>query len=126
MPRNMELRDSEKESLWRKRIAEYIESGRTVRSFCEIGGFSEQSFYWWKRTLARRDSAATAMKTNEGFSEVRIIPDRRVAAIEGVESNPSGNSIEVVLKGGCLVRVLPGFDVETLLRLFDVLESRSC
>jgi hypothetical protein len=87
-------------------------SGLSVRGFCEEHGLAVPSFYAWRRTLARRDSAV-------GFVPVQVIPEpepRTTAA-----RLPS--SLELVLGAGRVLRVAPGFDGPTLKRLLALLEE---
>jgi transposase len=89
-----------KERFWRQVIARRERSGLTVRAFCEDEGLSEPSFYTWRRELARRDRAA-AQASAATFVPVQIVAEPNAA-------------IEIVLPGGALVRVRPGFDRPTL------------
>ena len=57
---NRGMRDLDKESAWRRSIAAQAESGKSVRSWCRLHDVKENSFYWWRRELARRDSALSA------------------------------------------------------------------
>ena len=53
-------RNMDKESAWRRSIVAQAESGQSVRSWCRIHGVNENSFFWWRRELARRDTALSA------------------------------------------------------------------
>jgi hypothetical protein len=76
-------------------------------AFCGEQGLSEQSFYWWKRTIAERDLRAGT----PAFVPVRVAP----AA--------AGPALEVVAGPGRVVRVPAGFDANALRRLLAVLEE---
>ena len=54
------MRDLDKESEWRRSIAAQAESGKSVRLWCGLHDVKENSFYWWRRELARRDAALSA------------------------------------------------------------------
>jgi transposase-like protein len=98
---------SEKERIWRDVIRRCERSKRTVRAFCGEHGLSEQSFYWWKRTIAERDQR----EDTPAFVPVRVAP----AAAEP--------ALEVVAALGRVIRVPSGFDADTLRRLLAVLEE---
>lgn len=57
---NRGMRDLDKESAWRRSIAAQAESGKSVRSWCRLHDVKENSFYWWRRELVRRDTALSA------------------------------------------------------------------
>jgi transposase len=97
-----------KEPYWRQVLARWRSSGLSVRAYCETQGISLQSFYRWRRELQRRDRARP-----------QFLPVRVVA--EPVASDGDGGAIEVVLTNGRCLRVRPGFDRATLVRLLDVL-----
>ena len=101
-------RDARKEQQWRQRIQEWRASGLSVRAFCARRGLAEPSFYAWRKELQRRDAALPA------FVPVRLVPD---------DDAPCDGSVTVVLAGGRLVRVGPGFDVATLRQVVAVLEE---
>jgi hypothetical protein len=66
------------------------------------------TFYAWRRTLERRAAEVPA------FVPVQILADAVPA---------SGGALEVILRDGRSVRVVPGFDAATLRRLLAVLEG---
>lgn len=99
---------SEKEGYWRGVIQRWGRSKQTVRAFCGEHGLSEQSFYWWKRTIAERDERADG----PAFVPVRVSPATAAAP-----------TLEVVVGPGRVVRVPTGFDADTLRRLLTILEE---
>ena len=104
-------RDERKEQQWRRRIAEWRASGLSVRAFCARRGLATPSFYAWRRALEQRDAERPA------FVPVRVVPD-------GLPT--CAGTLEVVLAGGRLVRVTPGFDAATLRQVLAVLEEEPC
>src|SRR6478672_1740876 len=66
------LRSSSKEDFWRRMMRLWRSSGLSVRAFCEEQGFSQPSFYAWRRTLAERDAAAVP------FVPVRVAAEPQV------------------------------------------------
>jgi hypothetical protein len=94
--------------LWRS-------SGLSVRAFCEEQGFSQPSFYAWRRMLAERDEASVP------FVPVRVATEPPASS----KSDGSASAVELVLNDGRRVRVVPGFDGPTLKRLLALLEENS-
>src|SRR6266545_7256049 len=92
-------RDPRKEQRWRRWIHQWQRSGLTVRAFCDRHDLAEPSFYAWRRQLQQRAPAAAT------FVPVQVVPD---------EEPTAARPFEVVLAGGRLLRVAPGFDAATL------------
>ena len=84
---------AEQWSVW---IDEQRDSGLTIASFCGSIGVSENSFYVWRRKLrARGDATGPAEASpSEGFVPLSI-----------VESDGTGDRIEIDLPCGAVVRV---------------------
>ena len=104
------VRDGGKEQYWRQVLARLRSSGLSLRAYCELHRISQPSFYWWRRQVSRRDS------TRPRFLPVCVGPDSVV--LDGDD-----DAIEVVLANQRCLRVRPGFDRATLVRLLDVLEN---
>ena len=138
--RKRSQREIERQSHWQEIVRGQQESGQSVRAYCRQAGIEESAFYWWRRKLARgsrqrndsprpgrgtnrREPARPAARRSSGaVAEVGFLPVR-VAAGRGAEG---GRSIEIVLRGDRLLRIPPGFDRQTLLRVLDALEGRGC
>jgi hypothetical protein len=99
-------RDPRKERQWRQWLRDWRSSGLSVRAFCRLRGLSEPSFYAWRRTLQQRPAAP--------FVPVRVVAD---------EAPATASPLELVLAGGRLLRVGPGFEAATLRQLLAVLEE---
>ena len=104
------VRNGGKEQYWRQVLARWRSSGLSVRAYCELHRIPQPSFYWWRREIPRRDSARP-----------QFLPVRVVA--EAMTSTGDTGAIEVVLANQRCLRVRPGFDRATLVRLLDVLED---
>lgn len=137
------LRDAKKEAFWRKLIGEHVQSGMTVVVFCESRGLALSSYYWWKRRIEKRDmeeSAASARSMEpvfEPFAEVRITPSESCALAAGrtgdlrssrriVPIENDVGAIDLFISNGHALRLAPGFDEGTLLRLIALLDSGHC
>jgi len=83
---------------WAAWIDEQRDSGQTIAAFCGSIGVSENSFYVWRRKIrGRRDVASLSNASpSESFVPLSI-----------VESDGSGDRIEIGLPCGAVVRV-PG------------------
>jgi len=53
----------EKIEFWSARLARFRQSNQSVSSFCQSEGFSQPSFYRWKKKLATANDAA---RSNDG------------------------------------------------------------
>jgi hypothetical protein len=106
-------RDPSKERFWRRMVQQWRRSGLSVRAFCKQHGLSQPSFYAWRRTLAAREAALPA------FVPVEVLPEPRAL----FPSDSAACGLELLLAGGRLLRIGPGFDGPTLRRLLAVLEE---
>ena len=107
-------RDKTKEACWRRRFVEYRSSGSSVVDFCRRRRIPPHQFYWWKRKLSLLDEQGGAgqAKDEPGFVPVRL----------PVFSFSAGQ-IEVVHPGGCVVRLPPEFDTDSLRRVLETLSA---
>jgi transposase-like protein len=114
--------DSGKERLWLERIRRWQPSQLSVREYCQRRGFSEPSFYAWRRVLRQRGLLkdgptlqAEPAATTPAFLNVTVKADAPVAP-----------AIDLVLAEGRIVRVPAGFDADMLRQLLRLLEEPSC
>lgn len=98
-----------REPYWRMVLARWRRSGLSVRAFCLAEGVSEPSFYVWRRKLDQADLKKPA------FLPVHVITEQ--------VKEPVTPGIEIVLANGRCLRVGPGFDPQTLVKLVDLLEA---
>jgi hypothetical protein len=123
-------RDRAKELHWRRHLAAWRRSGQSVRGYCAAEGLSEASFYAWRRVLAERDrhgdtqakEAATGSAAG-GAAPAEVSP---FVPVRLVAEAPSAAAVEVVLRGGRVVRVAAGFAATTLRQVVAVLEDLPC
>jgi transposase-like protein len=112
-------------------LGQWRRSGQTARDFCAVHGLSEPSFYAWRRELARRDEEGkrrsptprrTAIPRRRATrASATFLPVRLDAAVASVAC-----ALEVIVAGGRVLRVRPGFDADLLRQLLAVLEEPSC
>jgi hypothetical protein len=121
-------RDRQKEQFWQRHVEAWRRSGRTVRDYCQAAGVVEHNFYSWKRVLAERQ--ASAQPFEQPREKAKDDPLARLPAFVPVrlieEQVASGGSVEVVLCGGRVVRVAPGFSADTLREVVAALETLPC
>jgi len=114
--------DAAKERRWLERICAWQQSQLSVRAFCQRRCLSEASFYGWRRLLHERGligerplpPAAPAVPTP---TFVQVAVNAAAVAVP---------AIDVVLAGGRVVRLRPGFDTALLRQLLRLLEEPSC
>ena len=99
-------------------------SGLPATKFAAELGVNPKTFKWWRTQLAltpSEDATKPALARRREEPLGKATPSlnfiEMTAAIEG-------DALEVVLPSNLRVRVRPGFDMPTLVRLLDVLDSR--
>jgi transposase len=114
MPRG-HPRDPRKELFWRDHLARWQRSGLSVRAYCAQHHLAAPSFYAWRRTLAQRQPAAPAAAT------VTLLP----LALPSQAPAPQP-LLEVVLRNGRCLRLVPGVSLGVVRDLLAVLEETPC
>lgn len=79
----MKREQTERRELWRQRIAQQEQSGRSIRAFCQSEGIPEHAFYSWRQRLREK-------KKPVRFALLQTQP----------ASESTSSSIELVLAGG--------------------------
>jgi transposase len=92
---------------WAALIGQQQQSGLSVSAFCREHGFSDQTFYNWRKRLA-------------GSKPVRF-------ALVAADATVAGGQlpIELFLVSGERLRIAPGTDAATLRTVLDVLRERA-
>ena len=106
-----------REEAWREIFREQARSGRSHSAFCRERSISLHSYFWYRRRLGwpkAKKAGAPAPQSP------KLVPVRITA---NPNSSPGIGPIEVSLAAGRCLRVSPGFDEETLLRLLRLLEG---
>ncbi len=101
-------RDQHKERQWQRWIDQWRASGLSVRDFCARHRLPTPPSYAWRRRLQRRAAEQAP------FLPVQVVPDT---------PPQQASPLEVVLAGGPVVRVPPGFDPVTLRQLLALLRE---
>lgn len=125
---------------WAALIDEWKQSGLDLPEFCRRRGLSRGTMQGWVYKPAQKRAIEAARREGRGkgadaspegtpagpASSPAFLPVRFVEAAT-VPQPPTGlAAIEVVLGGGRVVAVGPGFDDETLRRVVAALESGPC
>ncbi len=100
---------SEQFAKWRGLVSEQVASGQTVAAFCRGRGVRDSQFYDWKKRL--RDAEAAQ------FVQLEIAPSKEAV------SPTASKAIEIRVGKGRSLFVEPGFDVQHLRMLLEVLEA---
>ena len=120
-------RDRGREQFWRRILRVWRRSGLGVRDFCAEHGITEASFYAWRRIVAERDQESARVRAKEerdsGHRSLSGSDDSPVFVPLRVIDVSTQVAFEVVLERGRVVRVLRGFDADTLRQLLAVLEE---
>ena len=107
-------RNRVREQFWRDTFKQFVDSGQGVRAFCKSSDLTEASFYYWRQTLARRDTASGSQCrppfTRPGFLPIRI-------------ADEATGQMEIVLGGGRRIRLLGPVDRAALADVVMVMES---
>jgi len=105
---------------WAARVAQWKESGLSLARFAAGIGVNPKTLAWWRGELVRAASAPKRALVKDTARPVAVAP---LHFIE-MTTRSEGGAVEVVLPSGVAVRVRPGFDTSTFVRVLDVVESR--
>lgn len=83
--------DSQKVSEWRRRMARFEKSSRTVTRFCQDEGVSVPSFYHWRKRLQQSPRA----NQEANLAAANFAPVRLVASASVSVRLPGGTQLEV-------------------------------
>ena len=98
---------STREKKWAELIRQQGQSDISVSAFCRDRGFSDQTFYNWRRRLSGSGPVSFAL----------------VQAGSPVSGNQA--SMELLLASGDRLRIAPGADAATLRTVLSVLRERA-
>lgn len=119
----------ERERYWRDVLGRQRQSDLSIRAFCRREGFSEPSFYWWRRELQCREKAPRAGGAPRFGRTTRTAPRRppKVASFVPITVTPASSApaYELLLPSG--VRVLVHTSAgERLPDVLAALEKPAC
>jgi len=67
--------DLGKLAVWQQRLLRFEKSRQTINEFCRQEGFSPQSFYLWRKRLAKNSgpvASANGLTARQSFVPVRL------------------------------------------------------
>jgi putative transposase len=111
-------------SQWAGIIRERIESGKSIRKWCEEHGVQEKTYYYWQRKL--REAACEMIeqrKAPDMLSKGKpLLPPSGWSLCE---STGAGNALETITIeiGGCHILIRSGFEPELLKNVCRVLKA---
>ena len=111
----------DREQFWREHVAGWKSSGLSLRLYSERHGLKAGTLGYWNSRL--KAQGADALTLSAG-SEAKFLAVHVAEPAVSV-SEPRDDRIEMVLKGGSVLRIGRSFDAVTLDRLLDVVERRS-
>jgi hypothetical protein len=109
--------------VWSERVERWKSSGQTAKEFAAAEAVSAHSLSWWHWRLRRGSEEGSAgvklrsRRSTKGERSMSFVP---VVLRNGAEQAP----LELILPGEIRVRVHPGFDEATLLRVIRVIGER--
>ena len=110
---------------WRSVVEQWKDSGENPEEFCAHRSIVFSKFRWWRGHIEKQGGRAetrVATKAEPAFVPLVVRGNAREVCTAGSDAPP----LELVLRGGCMVRVHPGFDESCLVRLVAALESARC
>jgi hypothetical protein len=116
-------RDEIKERRWQGHLAAWRRSGQSVRAYCAAKGLSEPSFYAWRRVLDQRARGAKSVPGGGRTASAVLTEGSPWIPVRLVEDTTPATTVEVVLRGGRVVRVAAGFSAQTLREVVAALEE---
>ena len=116
MPRRT-FRNPVKEQRWRQLLQDWKTSGLSRSQFCRTRQLSVNTFDFWRKELARRDAAPASP------SLPPAPPARPVLLPITITSSAP---LKIHLLNGTRITVPPGFDLQHLQAVLQILEGKSC
>jgi len=98
---------SKKARRWAELMGQQQQSGLSVRAFCRQHGFSDQTFYNWRKRLAGSEPVSFALVAANAPAAAGQLP------------------IELLLISGDRLRIASGADAATLRTVLNVLRERA-
>ena len=117
---------AQREEHWRRVLARQEQSGLTRAAFCRREGINENALTWWTRQLKER--AQSRHEKPRKNAQKKSAPRRAFLPVRLIQVAPRNGTpaVEVVTKGGYVVRVQPGFDPAMLRQVVTALEAQPC
>ncbi len=119
---------AQREEYWRRVLARQRQSGLTATDFCEREQIKASALSWWARELREREGTRRKGAASKAPSKK---PKRSAfVPVKLIEASPRASAasaaVEIVTRGGHVIRLQPGFDAVTLRRAVAALEGQPC
>jgi len=117
--------DPAKDAFWRDTLAAFAGAGQDIRRFCRERGLRESAFYFWRRTIARRDGKAVPAASRKPSVPKRPAPAFVPVRVQGrlPAPGPGPESFHVELRGGRVLRLPASMPAARLAELVHALEG---
>lgn len=113
---------AQREEHWRRVLGRHRQSGLTQAAFSIREQIKLSALSWWARELRERDGARhEARETPRKSRRPAFVPVRVIQMAPAVTS-----ALEVVTRGGHVIRLQSGFDPALLRRVVAALEGATC
>jgi len=113
---------AQREEHWRRVLARQRQSGLTQAGFSNREGIKPTALSWWARELRERDGTPRKGRKTPQPRRPAFVPVRVIEAVP----RHSASTLEVVTRGGHVVRLQADFDPAALRRLISALEGQPC
>ena len=100
--------------LWRERLDEYSESGKSVQEWCGFNGIPIYQYYYWRRRLA---SLNTRSADTGSWLAAEVVDSSSAPFASG------GVTIRIA---GAAIELTPGFDPDLLRAVVRALAEDPC
>lgn len=108
---------------WARLVERWKRSGLSAGEFGAKVGVDAHSLHWWRWSLRKRgamgDAPTAPTEAVPAFLPVHVVE----AALPREAAPPARSGVEIVVDERHVVRVSPGFDEETLLRVLGLLRD---
>lgn len=111
-------RDLALEKCWRDRIAEFRQSGQSVKSWCEQNGLKSSAYYYWVKRFKVLEKEE-AVDNSSPFAEVILLPESKSNLLE-IQPSKAEMSLSF---GKFSIGIPNGFDPVTLAEIVKVLQK---
>jgi len=117
--------DPAKDAFWRDTLAAFAGAGQDVRQFCRERGLRESAFYFWRRTIARRDGKAPPAASRKPAASKKPAPAFVPVRVQGRLPAPDSGSepFHVELRGGRVLRLPASMPAARLAEVVHALEG---
>lgn len=105
------------QDLWRQRLQRFERSDLSAVAFCAKEGVSTPAFYAWRRRLRLSSAEQAARPTHPPGADARLVPVRLL---------PAAAPVELLLRGGGILRLAPGCDLDFVRLLVATLGDLPC